>query len=108
MKPLLPVAMLVLILSLLGKFERLPELAVELVRIPVGLILVPGPWQVRAAKQATATIPIVFGALGVDPVQDGLVDSLARPGANVTGTRPSPPRSWGSVSSSSRRLSLAS
>lgn len=71
--------------SAYGKFERLPELAVELVRIPVDLILVPGPWQVRAAKQATATIPIVFGALGVDPVQLGLIDSLARPGGNVTG-----------------------
>src|SRR5262245_312491 len=72
--------------SAYGKFERLPELAAELVAIPVDLILVPGPWQVRAAKQATATIPIVFGALGVDPVEDGLVASLARPGGNVTGT----------------------
>src|SRR5262249_28725542 len=64
----------------------LPELALELARIPVDLFLVPGPWQARAAKQATATIPIVFGALGVDPVQFGLVESLARPGGNVTGT----------------------
>ncbi len=72
--------------SAYGKFERLPELAVELVRIPVDLILVPGPRQALAARQATATIPIVFGALGVDPVQGGLVQSLARPGGNVTGT----------------------
>jgi len=72
--------------SAYGKRERLPELAVELVRIPVDLILVPGGTQARAAKQATATIPIVFGALPVDPVQAGLVESLARPGGNVTGT----------------------
>jgi putative ABC transport system substrate-binding protein len=72
--------------SAYGKFERLPELAVELARIPVDLILVPGPRQARAAKQATATIPIVFGAMPVDPVQFGLVESLARPGGNVTGT----------------------
>ena len=72
--------------SAYGKWERLPELAAELVRIPVDLILVPGLRQARAAKQATATIPIVFGAFGVDPVQQGLVQSLARPGGNVTGT----------------------
>jgi putative ABC transport system substrate-binding protein len=69
-----------------GKRERLPELAVELVKIPVDLILVPGATHTRAAKQATATIPIVFGALPADPVQAGLVDSFARPGGNVTGT----------------------
>jgi putative tryptophan/tyrosine transport system substrate-binding protein len=72
--------------SAYGKRERLPELAVELVRIPVDLILVPSPGQAAAAKQATTTIPIVFGALPVDPVQVGLVESLARPGGNVTGT----------------------
>jgi putative ABC transport system substrate-binding protein len=72
--------------SAYGKWERLPDLAAELVRIPVDLILVPGLRQARAAKQATATIPIIFGAFGVDPVQQGLVQSLARPGGNVTGT----------------------
>ena len=72
--------------SAYGKRERLPELAVELVRIPVDLILVPGVTQARAAKQATAAIPIVFGALPADPVQAGLVESLARPRGNVTGT----------------------
>jgi ABC-type uncharacterized transport system substrate-binding protein len=72
--------------SAYGKWERLPELAVELVQIPVDLILVPGLRQARAAKQATETTPIVFGAFGVDPVQQGLVQSLARPGGNVTGT----------------------
>ena len=72
--------------SAYGRLERLPELAVELARIPVDLILVPGPRQARAAKQATTTIPIVFGAISMDPVQFGLVESLARPGGNVTGT----------------------
>ncbi len=69
-----------------GKRERLPELALELVKIPVDLILVPGATHTRAAKQATSTIPIVFGAIAADPVQAGLVDSFARPGGNVTGT----------------------
>jgi putative ABC transport system substrate-binding protein len=72
--------------SAYGQWERLPDLAAELVRVPVDLILVPGPRQARAAKQATATIPIVFGAFGVDPVELGVVESLAHPGGNVTGT----------------------
>jgi putative ABC transport system substrate-binding protein len=72
--------------SAYGKWERLPDLAAELVKIPVDLILVPGQRQARVAKQATATIPIVFGALYGDPVQAGFVDSLARPGGNMTGT----------------------
>jgi putative ABC transport system substrate-binding protein len=72
--------------SAYGKWERLPELAAELVKIPVDLILVPGPQHAQVAKQATATIPIVFGAIYGDPVQTGLVGSLARPGGNVTGT----------------------
>jgi putative ABC transport system substrate-binding protein len=78
-----------------GQVERLPELAVELARIPVDLILVPGLLQARAAKQATATIPIVFGAIGSDPVQYGLVESLARPGENVTGTTLATSQLWG-------------
>src|SRR5215470_10346018 len=57
--------------SAYGRLERLPELAVELARIPVDLILVPGPQQARAAKQATATIPIVFAAIATDPVHYG-------------------------------------
>jgi putative ABC transport system substrate-binding protein len=72
--------------SAYGKHERLPELAAELVKIPVDLILVPGGRQAGAARQATTTIPIVFGAIYGDPVQQGLVQSLARPGGNVTGT----------------------
>ena len=67
-----------------GRFDRLPELAAELVRLNVDVILAPGPPYVNAARKATATIPIVF-ALVPDPVASGLVASLARPGGNLTG-----------------------
>ena len=67
-----------------GKFERLPELAVELVRLKVDVIVSPGNQPSQAAKRATTTIPIVFPGVG-DPVGWGLVDSLARPGGNITG-----------------------
>jgi len=66
------------------KFERLPELAVELVRLKVDLIVVAGTPSALAVKKATATIPIVVTNTG-DPVAAGLVASLARPGGNVTG-----------------------
>ena len=69
-----------------GKRDRLPELATELVRLNVDLILASGADPViRAAKNATKTIPIVMVGLGIDPVAAGLVESLARPGGNVTG-----------------------
>ncbi|MBI4522977.1 MAG: ABC transporter substrate-binding protein, partial [Deltaproteobacteria bacterium] len=67
-----------------GKRERLPELAAELVRLKVDLIVVTGVQSALAAKKATTTIPIVF-ASAPDPVGLGLVASLARPGGNVTG-----------------------
>jgi putative ABC transport system substrate-binding protein len=69
-----------------GKRVRLPELAAELVRLKVDIIVVAGGgnW-VQAAKNATKTIPIVMVGVGVDPVKAGLVESLARPGGNVTG-----------------------
>jgi putative ABC transport system substrate-binding protein len=69
-----------------GKIDRLPELAAELVRLKVELIVVAGgdPW-VRAAQNATRTIPIVMTGAGLAPVEAGLVESLARPGGNVTG-----------------------
>src|SRR5262245_60343051 len=66
------------------KLERGSELAAELVRLKVDLILVDGTGQTRAAKSVTTTIPIVMGTVG-DPVGAGLVASLARPGGNVTG-----------------------
>ncbi len=67
-----------------GKVERLPEMAAELVRLNVDVILAPSSTQVRAARQATSTIPIVF-ASHADPVGVGDVVSLARPGGNITG-----------------------
>ena len=66
------------------KNERLPELAADLVRLKVVLIVVTSTLAALAAKKATTTIPIVM-ASGLDPVAAGLVDSLARPGGNVTG-----------------------
>src|SRR5262249_33884164 len=66
------------------KSERLPELAAELVRLKVDLILVIGTPPALAAKRATTTIPVVMATAG-DPVGSGLVASLARPGGNVTG-----------------------
>ena len=68
-----------------GKIERLPGLATELVGLKVDLIVALATPAGRAAQQATTTIPIVVTAMG-DPVRDGLVASLARPGGNITGT----------------------
>ena len=67
-----------------GQTERLPELAVDLVRLKVDLIVISGDPPALAAKKATSTIPIVMTNAG-DPVGSGLVASLARPGGNVTG-----------------------
>jgi putative ABC transport system substrate-binding protein len=69
-----------------GKRDRAPELAAELVRLKVDIIVVAGgdAW-IRAAKNATKTIPIVMVGVGSDPVEAGHVESLARPGGNVTG-----------------------
>ena len=69
-----------------GKQDRFPELAAELVRLKVDVIVAAGgPRLIQAAKNATKTIPIVMTGLGADPVAAGLVESLARPGGNVTG-----------------------
>jgi putative ABC transport system substrate-binding protein len=68
-----------------GMLDRLPELAAELVRIQVDVIVTLAPQATLAAKSATPTIPVVFVAMG-DPLASGVVDSLAHPGANLTGT----------------------
>jgi putative tryptophan/tyrosine transport system substrate-binding protein len=67
-----------------GKPDRLPDLAVELVRLKVDLIISAGPAVTRPAKEATNTIPIVM-AQDNDPVGNGFIASLARPGGNITG-----------------------
>jgi len=69
-----------------GKVDRAPEFAAELVNLKVDLIVIGGgDTQSRAAKNASKTIPIVLTGDGADPVEAGLVESLARPGGNVTG-----------------------
>jgi putative ABC transport system substrate-binding protein len=82
-----------------GKHGRLPELAAELVRLKVDVIVAQGTPGASAAKQATATIPIVVPIVA-DPVSTGLVASLARPGGNVTGL------TWFSHEVSAKRLEL--
>jgi putative ABC transport system substrate-binding protein len=67
-----------------GKFDRLPSLATELVRLNVDVILTTGGISTRAAKEATSTIPIVM-VQDNDPVANGFVTSLAHPGGNITG-----------------------
>ena len=69
-----------------GKLDRFPELAAELVRLKVAIIVVAaGLPVIQAAQNATKTIPIVMAGRGIDPVVAGLVESLARPGGNITG-----------------------
>jgi putative ABC transport system substrate-binding protein len=69
-----------------GKRDRFHELAAELVRLKVDIIVVGGGDQwIRAAKNASKTIPIIMMGTGSDPVEAGLIESLARPGGNVTG-----------------------
>jgi putative ABC transport system substrate-binding protein len=67
-----------------GRIERLPELARELVQLKMDVIVAVAPYAIRAARDATTTIPIVMYG-GVDPIAAGLVASLARPGGNLTG-----------------------
>jgi putative tryptophan/tyrosine transport system substrate-binding protein len=68
-----------------GRYDRLPALAAELVRLKVDVIVTQGTPAALAAKQATTTIPIVMAIVG-NPVETGIVSSLARPGGNVTGS----------------------
>jgi ABC-type uncharacterized transport system substrate-binding protein len=65
--------------------DRLPELAADLVKLKVDVIVASGTPASFAAKEATSTIPIVMGGIAADPVETGLVASLAHPGGNVTG-----------------------
>jgi ABC-type uncharacterized transport system substrate-binding protein len=67
-----------------GRAERVPTLVAELMKLDIDVFVSPMPPAIRAAKQATKTIPIVM-VVPTDPVTTGLVDSLARPGGNVTG-----------------------
>jgi putative ABC transport system substrate-binding protein len=67
-----------------GQADRLPALVAELVRLPIDVLVVDGTVALRAAQHATTTIPIVMAVSG-DPVGEGLVASLARPGGNITG-----------------------
>jgi len=69
-----------------GQAERLADLAAELVRLQVDVIVAPGPEAtLRAARQATRTIPIIMLAINYDPIARGYIDGLARPGGNITG-----------------------
>ena len=68
-----------------GKLDRLPSLAADLVRARVDLIVAVSPPAIQAAKEATTTIPIVMAFSSIDPVRSKFVDSLARPGGNITG-----------------------
>jgi len=90
-----------------GNSERFPEIVTEFVRLKVSVIVTGGTAAVIAAKQATSIIPIIFGSVA-DPVGTGLVASLARPGANVTGLSNQSADLPGKRSNSCARLSLAS
>ena len=68
-----------------GRNEQLPRLAVELTRLRVEVIVPGGPFALRAARDATTTIPIVMAASTADPVGEGFIQSYARPGRNITG-----------------------
>jgi putative ABC transport system substrate-binding protein len=68
-----------------GKVDHFPELAAELVRLKVDIIVAVGDRGIGAAKKATKTVPIVMVSSGLDPVEAGYIESLAHPGGNVTG-----------------------
>jgi putative tryptophan/tyrosine transport system substrate-binding protein len=82
-----------------GNYARLPELAAELVHSNVDVIVTHGTPGTLAAKQSTATVPIVIGSVG-DPVASGIVTSLAHPGENITGS------SWFGPDVESKRVEL--
>ena len=80
--------------SAAGELDRLPSLAVELVSLKVDVIVTGGPLATRPAKAATVTIPIVI-TNDDDPVANGFVASLARPGGNITGLSTLSPETYG-------------
>ena len=67
-----------------GKLDRIPDIVNELVQLNVDILVLPIASAIRTAKQATKTIPIVM-VYGGDPVADGIIDSFARPGGQITG-----------------------
>ena len=69
-----------------GKYERLPEFAAEFVRLNVDVMVTSGTPGARAAKEASATVPVVMAEIGGDPVAAGVISSLARPGGHLTGS----------------------
>jgi putative ABC transport system substrate-binding protein len=85
-----------------GQYEPLPELAADLVRSNVDLIITHATPGSLAAKRATTTIPIVMALIG-DPVANGVVASVARPGGNITGQSFFLPESWQKGSSCLRK-----
>jgi putative ABC transport system substrate-binding protein len=68
-----------------GQYDRLPALAAELVKLNVHVIVATSTPEIRAARQATSTIPIVM-VIGADPVAEGFIENVRRPGGNITGT----------------------
>jgi ABC-type uncharacterized transport system substrate-binding protein len=87
-----------------GKWEELPALAAELLRLNVDVLVTEGTPASLAAKHATRLVPLIMVYVG-DPVASGLVTSLGRPGGNVTGVSMTPTRSSARTSSCSRRWS---
>ena len=77
-----------------GNVDRLPDLAADLVRLDVNVIVTATAPATRAAIRATTTIPILMVAINYDPIALGYIDSLARPGANVTGLFSSTSNWW--------------
>jgi len=86
-----------------GEIDRLPDLAADLVRLDVNVIVTASDPATRAAKGATTTIPILMMAINYDPIALGYIDSIARPGANVTGLYFSTSSCWRRGTGCSRR-----
>jgi ABC-type uncharacterized transport system substrate-binding protein len=92
-----------------GKSDRIPSFVAEFKQLKVDVLVVTNPPSIRTAKEATKTIPIVMVS-SADPVATGIIDSLARPGGNITGVKRKTPRigQGGHSGSHARRDSLGS